>query len=553
MKLTLGLCEFMFTSRSTSLVRGLGLGLGAVMTLCATSALASPEEYFTNTTLHPRDPKKIALGYQSGFSGLMVSNDGGKTFRTRPSESVRREGISGFPRIFSLLYSGDALLLGGEQGLLLGDEESCKLTHASVTPDNIVSGLTLHPTDPDVVFFATSKGTTGRAGLFRRPKSGEPQLLGPEDASNLTIQSLSVVTRAASVEQLRFVEFFQSAESAEGRVRYSDDLGASWTEHVVSANQGSNAKLFAVDPVDPDVFFVAINKFANDGTEPLDEFLISKDAGKSFAPYLVGAGIADASDITLAPDGRFWIGDRAGGLHQGTRLGQPTSKVADVPVTTLVFDKSQDAVLVTHLIELGRFDPKDKSYCQMFLMHETTGFPNCAGETLRSDRLVTEQMCTHFCNGSHYWYAPLCSQMYDDASAVCGLGVLQTPYRDKLPSAVASAPRCKGFESTFMLPPGVAAADAGAPDAGVGVADASTDAGAAPAEAGVSTPGNEDAGEQDAANEDEDAADGSEPNKRAKDGCGCRVGAATSADATWKSLIGLGTLAALGWRRRRRA
>jgi hypothetical protein len=512
--------------------------LAASATLLSSTAYASPVEYFSGLSLHPSDPKKVVLGFESGLAGLLVSSDGGKTFRMRNSQSVRKDGSAIFPRErFPLLYTASALLVGGEDGLLAGDLESCGLTQASVTPDNFANALALHPRDPDVAFIATGKGTLGQPGLFRRAKSGDITQLGQSDTTPVLVRKMFAVTHAAGMEQLRIVQFVSPFSAGPDAVRYSDDLGVSWTEHPIGMASDAELSAFGVDPLDPNVFIVGLNKTANDGTDPVDEVLLSKDAGKTFAPYI--SGVVNAGEVAFAPDGRVWLGDRAGGLWQATRLGQPATKVASIAPSFLAWDTSANALLVAQKYELGRFDPKDSKYALMFRIHEVSAFVSCAGEMLRQDAQTTEQMCMHFCNGTHYWYGQFCS-MYNDVRAICGLGTLQTQFAEQLPAADGS-PRLPGFEATFPLPGqdgGVGPGDAGTSDAGVSV-----DAGNMPIDAGshdAASPVERDADDEG----EEDAA----PPKHKKKGCSLSAeGGAESAGFGATLLAGL----ALSLRRRR--
>lgn len=473
----------MSNTKHISTIRSIALTFGVA--LLPAAAHAGPNEVFATIAIHPADSKKIAVGYENGYAGLFVSSDGGHTFRMRPSQSL--QGLmenTYFPRDdFPLAFSGSALLIGGTAGLLSGDTETCGLAQTPTLRDDIVRTFAPHPVDPEMVFMVSRKGNAARGGLFRRAKTGELSALGVDDASNVMISSLAVVPRAASSEQLRFVEagtrLTAGAAVASPFLRYSDDLGVTWTERALALTSPTTVRLLGVDPLDPDRFVVGAGTI-----DPMpDEVLVSVDAGKNFSVYTTA--IRAMRYATFAPDGRFWLGDMLGGLYAAPRLGDPLTKSSELEVYGLAFDKSDNSLLIAQPYEFGRLTPSNNAYCQMFRIYEVDAYPSCPGENIGKDPDTKDQVCQAYCNGTHFWYAPVCAQ-YEDVAAVCGAAVKQTEYAVQLPNLTMEKPRCAGYPPIYQAPSGMLSDGGIAVDAGSD-ADlmAGTDAGGAPVDAGM--------------------------------------------------------------------
>jgi hypothetical protein len=438
------------------------------LTLLTTTAHAGPVERLSGIAMHPSDPNKLALGYANGLGGLFVSSDGGRSFRIRASQSVALAGNVYFPRTgFPLLYTQDALLVGGSAGLLESDAESCGLQPNAALQGDWAVALARHPEDPDVAFVVSLQHAAQHGGLYRRTSAGELQALGSEDGAELSVTGLSVVTRAASQQALRFVETVQrtDGDNIVALVRYSDDLGDTWTERVLpdqALHNTSTLQLLAVDPLEPDAFLVAFS-FVEAGGQTF----VTGDAGRTFTRY--ATDLLDASAAAVAPDGRMWLGDRMSGLWFAPRIGEPVTRLESFGVNCLAYDALHDEVLIcrdnaeTGVDELGRLDAKTAAYCQLFQIYQASGFPDCPGETPLTDRNVKDQLCMSYCNASHFWYAPVCAY-YDDAASACGRGVRGTVYAHNVATR-GSGTRCEDLS------------DAPSSDAGDGDVDTAADAG----------------------------------------------------------------------------
>jgi hypothetical protein len=407
-------------------------------------AHAGPVERFSDITLHPGDPNHIAIGYENGLGGLFVSNDGGRTFRIRNSQSIPLLDNSYFPRTgFPLLYTDDTLLIGGAAGLLEGDIASCGLKQNAHLLGAWLTAVARHPHDTAIVFTVSTDANAKQSRLFRRTKAGVLESLGTSDAGNLLVTNLTVVNRDHSAESLRFVEGAvrtQDAGASSLLVRYSDDLGERWVERTLPF-AGPNALIaqLAVDPIDPDLFLVVLqNKRTSEST---GHIFISTDAGKTFVAYLNQA--VEPRYTALASDGRFWLGDRAGGLWYAPRIGHEAKQIQNFGVYCLAYDQRQDAVLVcrdnteTGLDELGRVHATQHTYCRISQISDVLGFPDCVGEALLEDPKTTDQICASYCNASHFWFAPICAA-YDDPTAACGRGAATSAYRRVLASDAAT-------------------------------------------------------------------------------------------------------------------
>src|SRR5688572_25640837 len=98
-----------------------GLGLG----LAPSPSLAGPVERLAQVLLHPAHPELIAVRYENGGGGLVVSRDGGRSFRLLCGAAMNLEG----ERVSSAAATGDGqLVLGTFTGTLRDDGHGCGFT-----------------------------------------------------------------------------------------------------------------------------------------------------------------------------------------------------------------------------------------------------------------------------------------------------------------------------------------------------------------------------------------------------------------------------------------
>lgn len=488
--------------------------------LCSTGVVkAGPPEWLSDVAIHPSDPSVIALRYENALGGMMFSTDGGKTFRVRPALTFTKYGLR--ENVPLLLTKDGSVVLGTTEGLLRTTAQGCDPKNES-GGESWIGGLALHPKDPAVAFFVTGDGFgTQRAGLWRRDAAGAASPLGANDSASLSVTGLLAVAHATATEQVRLVESAARVGGAAGSpmttwvLRYSDDLGATWTEKVVPGT--GTARLLAVDPQDPKRMVVT---FAVGGSpDQPDPVLLTVNGGDSFKPYI--EGVMKVGQVSVAADGRLWIADLGagsgtGGLWYAPRVGDAAEKVLDDSVHCVGHDATSAKLWVCKSHELGLFDMKARSFCRVFQMTDAASLVSCQGEILTQSPEAKEQLCGGYCGALHFASAPLCS-IYNDPKALCGLGALKYDREAMWEPPPGAGTRCAGFEKAGDA--GVTLADAsvgGAQDAGVSSPpDAAPSGSALDAAVGTSSRGGDD---------------------------GCSVSAFHRANAlSWMSLLGMMT------------
>jgi hypothetical protein len=262
-------------------------------------------------------------------------------------------------------------------------------------------------------------------------------------------------------------------------VRYSDDLGATWTEHPIPVTaEDGNPMLLAATASDPMKIVVALPRTG--AQEPPDRVLLSTDNGVTFSSYI--DGITQVGQTLVTPDGRFFLADMGwtapnrplcpppAGLWSAPQVGAPLEKIADYAVSCLGYDETNDALFLCKAYEFGRFYPAQRAYCRLFKMSDTASFvmrngdpaTPCERENLAADVDVEDQLCRNWCGALHYSDSPFCSVM--SCSAFARDYDLMAGW---VPPPTESAASCSGFV------PG----QAGGSDAGSGIPGCESDAG----------------------------------------------------------------------------
>jgi uncharacterized protein (TIGR03382 family) len=544
-------------SCSARSLAGVSALLGA-LTL-APNAQALPPEYLANASFHPTDPKVLVVRYESAGGGFLITRDGGKTYRAYPSYAFYTYGLK--DRV-PFLEAGDGkLLLGVSDAYLEDDGTGCGLKNAQV--ENLgqswIADIASHPTDPNVTFIANtgSLSDAKHVGLWKRDKSGALTALGVSEPAvammnSVIVRGLKPVARAASMEGVRFFETItrqtymtgQMVPTPSSALRYSDDLGATWTEHAIPDpdKTAGVARLLAVSNSEPAKILVALD-ISVGTSDPPDQLYSSTDGGKTFTLY--SKDLLSASQALLLDDGKLLVADSGspGGLYLADAIGMPLRKVFDDTVKCLALQPETKKILMCKAYEIGFFDLASSSFCSTFQFNETVGFVSCPGTDLSTNTKVKDQLCGAWCGPGHYASSPLCAG-YNDPSKVCGVQARAWDTQDPDPSkhwieppGAFVASRCAGYERPSVPDAGVGT------DAGTGMADA----GAPAQDSGVSH-AHDDAATQPEPGDDDG---GDEPDDEKKKGGGCHL-TATSSHAGSAGWLALSLLSLLALRRRRR-
>lgn len=439
--------------------------LHAALVLFATCVPAGPvkagaPEALTEILVRPRDPRTVAIRYNNAFGGLMLSDDGGRSFRIRPGLTFTRSGVRQ-DASFAMTADG-AIFFGGSDGLFVLDADGCN--PAKVTGSAWSGSMTLHPRDPGVLFFVTSHGAMSeRTGLWKRDARGVVLALGPDDSlgdgTDFTTTGMRAVTVEAAMDQVRIVQTGTRVMRSDAGTksvaifRFTDDYGMTWVERTIPAPLGSGTpRLLAVDARRPQLASVAITV---DGyPDPPDIVLITRDGGDSFVSYIEGLTSVGQAHSSL--DGRFWVADvgdpasstPTGGLWFAKQLGdEPEQVLRGVGILAVAEDPNSSKLWISEDYSLALFDPETRTRCRVFDMNDTKGFVLCPAENLAKNSTAKEQMCLGFCGALHFAAAPLCS-LYNDQVGLCGKPGAEYDKSVGWENPAGPAERCAGFPPT---------------------------------------------------------------------------------------------------------
>lgn len=503
--------------------------------------------------LHPTDPKVFALRYEAALGGLLFSRDGGKTVRIVPGQSFYK-----YPLRWQvpLLMGGDGKLqIALDDELHSDDGSGCNLTHSEAPiAGALISDLAAHPSDPQVSYVLTTpdivSGTDAKpshTGIWRRDAAGITPV-GTSDSATPTLgavpfrpTSLKVITRAASMNGLRFIEAGLTADSAQPMahtavVRISDDNGVSWTTRAIASGDASDAwpQILLVSGADPFRALVSLVRgLGEDEDDPFDSIYLTKDGAQSFAPYLENQ-VQVSGEALLLPGGQILVGERgsAGGLWSAPDFDSAPSRVQDFRVHCMAYEPASQTLYMCKRYELGSYDPRTNTFCTLFTMTDATGMVSCA-EPLEQNAKAVHQLCNGYCSAQHFAEAPLCST-FDPGSLLCGpsADAWDREYGYLPPPGTLMSPRCSGFPEAMRDAgtPSVTDASSDAIDAGT---DNEADTGIGEGDAGAgddeakADEGEDDEGEDDEGDErddsDDDELEDAGTKRRKRRGCHCTL------------------------------
>lgn len=365
--------------------------------------------------MHPGDPNVMAVRYENGGGGALITTDGGKTWKLLCNAllfdpvQTRKETL--------VIANDGTTLVGAFTGLWQDDGHACAWSSVPAYDGRWIAGFATDPIDPNVTYAVTSSGAQMN-GMLRRDSSGKWSDFGTKD--DILITELRVVPHAGGrryyVAAARGVVTLIDGglPVANYVIRVSDDDGAHWTEHVYGGTDGA-LHLEGVDPTNPDRIIVAIER-AEDLLAPArttDSVLVSSDQGATFEDYLT---ITEIGGVAFAPDGRAWIGDggavldpkQALGLWFAPNLSMPATKLSTVkyPVQCLGYRESTDTLYACQQTTFGTVDKVDGAFTTLFDFRTVTSFVGCPGVDMAAT--CETQLCGAYCGIGHYAQAPVC-------------------------------------------------------------------------------------------------------------------------------------------------
>ena len=403
--------------RTRSVVAPLWLSL-ALLLQFSDSAKAGPVEQLAQVALHPTDSKVIVLRYRDGGDGFFYSRDSGESWQLMCLSAIDIE----VPRSGPIAVAGDGhVMMGVFQGLYIDDGKGCGWTKNDFVGDVWVSDVVAHPSDPAVMFAATSKGGMGVLnGLVKRDADGEFSNVGEKE--ELLITQLRVVDREGG--GLRFYESVlkgtikvmvngMEVDGPNYLVRYSDDEAETFTEFPFGATDG-NLRLQAIDPSNPDRVVAVLNREGKD-----DDVLVSDDRGATFRLYMK---MSQFGAIQFLPSGKVFLGEAgistlpsaATGLWVAESLDEDPVKIGEYPAQCLAYQESTDTLFACQYRTFGKVDQQSGEYTQLFAFNDVKDFVDCPDLADSCER----QLCQDYCGIGHFATAPVCN-VYTNAG-LCG-------------------------------------------------------------------------------------------------------------------------------------
>jgi hypothetical protein len=124
------------------------LGVLYALSMPAT-ARAGPVEVLVQALLHPAQPDAIALRYENGGGGLLISRDGGVSFELLCSAAL---GLDRERPSTSMLNIDGQLMVSTFRGLRRSEHDACGFRSESAFDGLWVTDLALDPRDPAVMY-----------------------------------------------------------------------------------------------------------------------------------------------------------------------------------------------------------------------------------------------------------------------------------------------------------------------------------------------------------------------------------------------------------------
>ena len=406
----------------------------AVVLAGATSARAhfGDLEELAGVVVHPLNPDVIVVRYAHKGEGLVFSRDGGATWGMQCGDAIGDDlVIAG-----ATVIAGDgAVITGSFRGVREGSPDGCGWQRGAVFEDQAVSDLTLDQRDRQTVYAITGSGVDGAGnGMARRDADGTWTEVG--ERQEMLLLRVRVTTTSEGVRVYQLAQQGTLTRTIEGverevpnyLIRVSDDGGVTFRTHPLQVDWGS-VTLEAIDPTDADRIVVNVRRY-----DEADTILVSEDQGATFAEY---ATLTEFGALTMAPDGRIWIGDVGdvnnsavkGGIWFGASLQTSAVPLSTFPVLCLHYEPSRDALFACQRWWFGPVDQATGDFTIALNLAETPQFIACDSADLVN--ACETQLCAGLCGATGFGDAPVCA---DYQRPDCG------PCRASSPNA--SSPEC---------------------------------------------------------------------------------------------------------------
>ena len=409
----------------------LRIAIGFAVLQAATTVQAGPVERMTDVAVHPTNPDVMVVHYEFGGTGLLYTRDRGRSFRLLCANAIDKQRPSG---PIALTHDGH-LLIGTFDGIWQDDGLGCGWSIVEAAERRWYADFTHDPTNPEITFAVSSNGGGAENGIMRRDEAGKWTQLGKRESA--------LITRVRATKTPAGMRIYETAArlgpmmadgglgETEYVVRVSDDNGETWREHPLKLGTGSY-RLEAIDPQNPDRLLISLTVAGAAGT-----VFLSSDQGANFAPYLPVSGLGG---LTMAPDGRIWIGEppsvsapgASKGLWFAKSLGEAPQKIAEFGVECLAYEATTNTLFACQPYSFGKIDLGNVMFEELVRFATAKEFVSCPGMEMKS--VCEEQLCAEYCGPGHFASSPLCCA-YTTSS--CGRAVAEM-------EGTAKAGACEG-------------------------------------------------------------------------------------------------------------
>lgn len=452
--------------------------LSALVLGTSSVALAGPNESPADFSVNPANPDFMVLRYEYSQGGVVMSEDAGQTWKMMCSGVAAASAWPGdtsksLSDTYGLAVASDGSFFTGDfNGMLAARKSGCEWTFGEGVPDNWVVGLAVDPVTPTRVLAITGQGAKANGLHAYDATTQQWTALGTQEM--IGISSFELVPSGTG---LRVYEAIYRDYTTDGIpifiVRYSENDGATWTEHIYPGTIEGDLRVIAVDQNNPDRIAVA-EVFGRSDPRP-DVIWINDQAGdpgaftQLFTVGRLGGAVFDAN-------GALFVGDSKGELYKADPGATEPETIGSM-LAPRCLDIDQDGVFrICQVDGFGELDPTTGEFTSLVNfndINEDISLADCSAEGIDVAAVCEQRLGNDgWCVASHWPKSHLCSAYNYPGLAALGID----------PATLMSGGGTGGME----MMTGGALATGGMPATG---AEAATGGTVAPATGGVAATG----------------------------------------------------------------
>src|ERR1700687_2122722 len=248
-------------------------------------------------------PNRIILGTHFG---LVVSEAGGQAWRVVCELFIT--GSTAELVNFYKMASDGALLAVSSVHLWRSSDVGCSWTRAGGTVDSLnVSDAFVDPSDSTFVVALASSRSGNESGIYPSHDGGRtfeaPLYTTPDVLTGVEIASSSGTTLYATQVQ-------RAGTAGNAYLVTSTNRGAHWTPQLLPVPPGTQPRIAAVDPVEPNKVYLRLLRAPNDA------IAVTTDDGRTLSSLVtLSSGTDYFSSFLRADNGTLYVGTIGGDLY----------------------------------------------------------------------------------------------------------------------------------------------------------------------------------------------------------------------------------------------